>query len=54
MHSFTNENFFLADDQIEDEEKPGKVKRLLEEQADQVNRINDFVQASNRSKQKLK
>jgi len=30
-------SFTKADDQLEDEEKPGKVKRLLEEQSDQVN-----------------
>ena len=27
---------------METEEKPGKVKRLLEEQSDQVNSINDL------------
>ena len=40
--SWTIWNFNLADDQLEDEEKPGKVKRLLEEQTDQVNWINNF------------
>ena len=35
-------NYYLGDEKMETEEKPGKVKRLLEEQSDQVNSINDL------------